>query len=303
MSVGNLIIKHSKLLLENKQRAILYAVALSVLPFASWLSVALVALVTLRKGAQCGFEIMLPALIAHSVPFLLMQMPLASLLVNTLIAYLPCYIAAIYLRKTRSWSIVSGVFFIQALLGFYFIQLMAPDFALGQFNQFKNALTQIRDYQQYIDATFEGLSSFVLAQLFLAIQILSVIVSAMISLLFARSIQAKLFMPGGFKNELLSFRSGRLSFLVLLAVSVASYYQISYAISLLPLVLCYFLLSGFGLAHFILAGKNQIRVAILLFLLILLKPSFVLLAYVIIGSLDSLFNFRLYLPARVRESI
>ena len=69
-----------------------------------------------------------------------------------------------------------------------------------------------------------------------------------------------------------------------------------------PLVFCYFLVSGFGLAYFILARKRQVRVVILLFLLILLKPTFVLFAYIIFGSLDSLFNFRLYLPARVRES-
>lgn len=301
MRAGDFIIKHSKTLLENKQHAILYAVILSIVPFASWLSVALVILVTLRKGAKSGFEVMLPALVVHSVP-LMMLVSLDSALINTLVAYIPCYLAAICLRETKSWQMVSGVFLIQAFIGFLSIQLLAPDFVVDQFSQFKSLLAQYQEYQQLVDTSTDGINSFVLAQLFFGIQILSVIVSAMISLLFARSVQAKLFNPGGFRDELLGFRSGRLAFLVLIGVSVASYYEIPFAINLLPLVLCYFLISGFSLAYFILARKRQVRVVILLFLLILFKPSFVILAYVVFGSLDSLFNFRLYLPERVRES-
>ncbi|CEG57052.1 hypothetical protein [Legionella fallonii] len=301
MRAGDFIIKQSKALLENKQHAILCAVILSMIPFASWLSVALVMLVTLRKGAKPGFEVMLPAVIMHAVP-LIMMVPLEIAIMNTLFAYLPSYLAALSLRKTASWQMVFGVFFIQAFIGFTMIQLLAPDFIMEQFNQFKNLLTEYKEYQRLLDNNSDGLSSFIMAQLFLGIQILSVIVSAVISLLFARSIQSKLFIPGGFRDEVLAFRSGRLSFLVLMAISIASYYEIALAINLLPLVLCYFLISGFSLAYYILARKNQIRVAVLLLLLVLFKPSFVLLAYIVFGSLDSLFNFRLYLPERVRES-
>lgn len=301
MSAGDFIIKHSKALLENKQQAILYAVILAILPFVSWLSVALVSLITLRKGAKSGFEVMLPALVVHSVP-LMMLVPLESALINALVAYIPCYMAAICLRKTMSWQMVSGVFLFQAFIGFIAIQFLAPNFVTDQFAQFKSILMQYQEYQHLVDDSTDGISSLILAQLFFGIQILSVIVSAIISLLFARSIQAKLFIPGGFKTEMLEFRGGKLSFLVLIAVSTASYYEMPFAINLLPLVLCYFLISGFNLAYFILAGKRQIRVFILLFLLVLLKPSFVLLTYIVFGSLDSLFNFRLYLPARVRES-
>ena len=301
MRAGDLIIKHSKQLLENKQQAVLFAIILSIIPFASWLSVALVTLITLRKGAKSGFEVLLPALIIHSVP-LMMLVSLESALINTLVAYIPCYIAALCLRKTMSWQIVCGVFFIQALIGFLSIQFLAPDFIVSQFNQFKALLSQFQEYQQLVDSSTEGISSFTLAQLFFGIQILSVLVSAIISLLFARSIQSKLFMPGGFRDEVLGFRSGRLSFLVLMGVSIGSYYEVPCAINLLPTVFSYFIISGFSLAYFALARKHQVRVGILLFLLILFKPSFVLLAYIVFGALDSLFNFRLYLPARAKES-
>jgi hypothetical protein len=301
MRAGNLIIRQSKALLENKQRAILVAIILSILPFASWLSVALVSLVTLRKGAKAGFEVMLPALVVHSVP-LMMLVSLDSALANTLISYIPCYLAALTLRRTTSWQSVSGVFLIQAFIGFTVLQLMAPDFVVDQYNQFKNILAQFQEYNQLVASSTDGMSSFILSQLFFGLQILSVIISAMISLLFARSIQSKLFMPEGFRNEIAEFRSGRLAFLVLATISIASYFGVPHAIYLLPLILSYFLVSGFSLAYFVLARKRQVRVAVLLLLLILLKPSFVLFAYIVFGTLDSLFNFRLYLPARVRES-
>ncbi len=301
MRLGEFIIKQSKTLLENKQHAIMCAVALSILPFASWLSVALVALVTLRKGEKAGFEVMLPALIVHSVP-LMMMVPITSALINTLLSYLPCFITAIVLRNTRSWPSVFGALFLLVLSVSVLIQILIPEFIMDQFNQFKSILTQYQEYKSLVDSGTDGMNSAILAQLFFGIQILSVLASTVISLMFARSIQSKLFNPGGFAEELLAFRSGRLSFLVLISCSIATYYEIPLAINLLPFVLGYFLLSGFNLVYFIFGRKRQVRILVLLFLLILLKPTFVLFAYIVFGSLDSLFNFRLYLPARARES-
>lgn len=299
MRTSDLITRQCKRLLENKQQAIMFAVVFSILPFASWLSVALVSLVTLRKGARSGFDLLLPALVVHSVP-LMMLIPLSSALINTLIAYVPCYFAALALRQTEKWQVVFGVFLIQAFLGCLLIQFLAPDFIVLQFDQFKQLLTQ---YQELIDSGIDSISSTDLAHLFFGIQILSAIFSATISLMFARSIQAKLFLPGGFKNELRTFRSGKLSLLVLIAAALGTYYEMPLAINVLPIVLCYFLLSGFCLAYFIFSRKSQFKVFIILLLLIMLKPTFVLFAYIVFGSLDSLFNFRSYLPERARESI
>lgn len=299
MRTGDFISRQCKVLLENKQLAIIYAVVFSILPFASWLSVALVSLITLRKGGRSGLDVLLPALVIHSVP-LMMLIPISGALINSLIAYLPCYFAALILRTTERWQVVFGVFLIQALLGCVFLQLYAPEFIVMQFNQLKVVLMQ---YQGLVEAGMDGISSSSLAQLFFGIQILSAIVSATISLMFARSTQARLFLPGGFKNELSTFRSGRFSLLVLLCVSVGTYYEIPLAINILPIMLSYFLASGFGLAYFIFARKSQVKVFLLLLLLILLKPTFALFAYIVFGSLDSIFNFRSYLPKRVSDSI
>ncbi|STY29203.1 transmembrane protein [Legionella wadsworthii] len=299
MRASNFITRQCNAILESKQQAIIYAVIFSILPFASWISVALVSLITLRKGAKSGFDVLLPALVIHSVP-LMMLVPLSGALINTLIAYLPCYFAGLSLRHTERWQSVAGMFFILAFLGSFFIQILAPGFIMEQFNLFKLVLTQ---YQELVEPSLNTINSDVLAQLFFGIQILSIIVSSIISLMFARAIQAKLFLPGGFRNELMTFRSGKLSFIVLMAVSLAAFYEIPLAMNVLPIVLCYFLASGFGLVYYFSSRKKQVRLFILLTVLILVKPTFVLCAYIVLGSLDSLVNFRSYFPSRVGESI
>lgn len=302
MRIGELILSQSKKILDNKQHAILCAALLSIIPFASWLSVALVAFVTLRKGAKFGIEILFPAAVIHSVP-LMMLVPVESALINTVIAYLPCYFAALSLRKLTGWQGVFYVFFLQALTVFLLIQFLLPNFAIEQFVQFKKMLSHYSEYQQFIDSSTEGISSLNVAQLFLGMQILSVTVSALISLLFARFIQAKLFVPGGLKAEIGDFRGERFAFLVLSGVSIAAYYELAVAINLLPLMLSYFLLAGFNLAYFVLANKWRVKAVVLLLLLIVVQPTLMLFMYILIGLLDSLFNFRLYLPRQTRESI
>lgn len=298
--VGELIIKQSKLLLENKRHAIMYAAVFSIMPFASWISVALVMLMTLRKGAKTGFEVMLPALVIHSVP-LIMLMPLDNALLNAFIAYVPAFFVALALRKTVSWSATFGVMFVQAFIVSLLIQFIAPDFAFAQLSQLQKTLGQYQEYEALIGwNSNEG--RLIWAQLFLGIQMLVMVVSTTTTLMCARAIQAKLFSPGGFAKEVSTFRSGRLALVILIGISYAAYAHIPFGINLLPMVLCYFLLSGFNLIFIILAEKRQFKVGALLFLLILLKPSFVLFAYILFGSLDSIFNFRLYLPERVRES-
>lgn len=302
MRAGQFILKQSRALLENKQQAILFAVIFSILPLAAWLSVSLVALVTLRRGAKAGFEILVPALVIHSVP-LMMMVSLDSALINTVVAYIPCYVAAIYLRNTSNWHAVFAVFLVQALCVFLPMQIFAPDFTVNQLAHFKQLLSHYPEYSQSLNVSTEGMSSFGLAQLFFGFQVLSVVISALLSLLFARSVQAKLFMPGGLKAELLNFRSSRVGFLILVAISLGSYYEIACAINVLPLILAYFFLSGLNLIYFIVMSKWSGRVLLLFVLLSILQPTLIFCAFVILGSLDSLFNFRLYLPPRARESI
>jgi hypothetical protein len=301
MRAGDFLSQQITSLLASKRQTLVFAILLALLPFGAWLSVALVALVTLRKGAKLGFELLVPAAVMHMLPFV-MFVPASSALVNTLITYIPCYLAAVMLRRTASWQVVSGLFLGLSLATAVLVQCFMPQFIVAQFAAFKSLIAEYPGYQQWMESGSDVLQASNWSELFFGFQIVSLSFSAILSLLCARGMQAKLFNPGGFKQEMLAFRSAKPALLVLIASLIAAYYGLTLAWNILPLVLCYFVISGFALAYCLLAGKRQGSVFALLVILLLLKPSLVLLAYVIFGSLDSVFNFRVYLPQRVSKS-
>ncbi|MBN9231403.1 MAG: hypothetical protein BGO90_05840 [Legionella sp. 40-6] len=299
MNTSDRIAKHCKKILDNRQLAIAYAIVFAILPFTSWLSVALVALITLRKGGRSGFDVLVPALVIHSAPLMIL-VPWSTALIHASIAYLPVYFAAFLLRRSEKWQIVFGAWFMTAAGICVYVQYFYPDFITLQYQHIHSLLVQ---YQELMNNSVDGLSVPVLAQLFFGLQILSVVISSSLSLFCARAIQARLFVPGGFKYEVLTFRSGKFGVLMLFTTSLGAYYQIPLAINLLPMVLCYLFASGFGLVFFVLSRKSQFRILLLMVLLILLRPTFVIFAYIIMGTLDSFINFRAYLPERVGETI
>lgn len=297
--MGNLILKQSKLMLEHKQQALWLAMVLSVVPFVSWLSVAIVALITLRKGARQGFEIMLPALVVHLIP-LMMLVQWDSAVVNTVLEYLPCYAAALVLRQTAKWQYVFGAFVLQSLVCFALIQLFVPEFPAEQYQQFQELFAE---YQDIIRTASEGINVTTLEQLLVGLQLVGIMASSLFSLSFARSIQSKLFLPGGFSEELAAFRCGKWSLLLLVAVSVASYYGLALGLCLLPLTASCFFLSGVNLLVNISGKRKQMTLMTLLALLLFTRPMLILLAFIVIGSLDSIFNFRIYLRNTERKTI
>ena len=93
---------------------------------------------------------------------------------------------------------------------------------------------------------------------------------------------------------------GLILFVVLL---VAAKQHSMVAMSLLPLLIFYFLLAGLSLSFNILAKQWPRYTGILLVSTLFLLPFVMLPVYVIFGSLDSVFNFRLYLPSDAGKTI
>ena len=75
------------------------------------------------------------------------------------------------------------------------------------------------------------------------------------------------------------------------------------AMNLLPLLMMYFLLSGLSLGLTILASKKSLYAFVMLLLPLILLPYVMFPAYMVFGSLDSLFNFRLYLQKKIDTKI
>ena len=121
--------------------------------------------------------------------------------------------------------------------------------------------------------------------------------------MLARSVQAQLFCPGGFKREMLTFRGDKIELLLLVILFIAANQQNVFAMSLLPILIFYFMLAGLSLSFNVLAKQRPLRLMVLSIASILLLPFVMLPVYVIFGALDALFNLRSYLLSNAGKTI
>ena len=302
--LSGLIRKQGLLMLDNNRHAMLHAIALALLNYTAWLSLAIVALVTLRKGCREGGWLLVLVTFAN---FMLSAFSASASisLINALLTFMPGYLAACVLRLTVSWRAVAGLFFLQVLVAVLLLHLFVPEFIMAQYVYLQSVLREVQTDNALLafinDKTVSN--QLVLASYFLGLQAVGVVFSASLSLACARFIQSQFFYPGGFRQEMLNFRGDKIGLLLLIILFIATSQQNVLAMSLLPMLIFYFLLAGLSLIFNIFAKQKPLRTLILLVATIVLMPFVMLPVYVIFGSLDSLFNFRLYLPTDAGKTI
>jgi len=302
--LSGLIRKQGQILLENERYAMLHAVILALLPYTAWLSVAVVALVTLRKGWTKGALVLIPALGAYFV-LAYSSTALIIALLNASLVFMPAYLAAGVLRMSVNWRFVIGSFFVQALVVVVLLQLFMPNFIAAQLVYVQAALRELQGDSALMELINNkaGMNQMVLASYLLGLQIVGVVFSACLSLMLARSVQSQLFCPGGFRREMLTFRADKIEFVFLVILFIGAIQQNVIAMSLLPILIFYFMLAGFSLSFNVLAKQKPLSLMIVSIASLVLLPFVMLPVYVIFGSLDSLFNFRLYLLADAGNTI
>lgn len=302
--LNGFIRKQGQYLLANNRHAMFHATILALLPFTAWLSVAIIALVTLRKGWQDGGRLLVPVTIvtfALSLP----STTVAIAFINALLIFMPCYLAACVLRLTTNWRAVAGFFFLQVIIAVSLVQVLMPDFIMAQYQYLQTVLREVQTDSALLAFINDkaGLNQTIFASYLLGLQAIGVVFSACLSLMLARSVQSQLYYPGGYKQEMLAFRGDKIGLLLLVTLLVAASQQSVFAISLLPLLIFYFLLAGLSLSFNILAKQWPRYTGFLLIATLFLLPFIMLPVYVIFGSLDSVFNFRLYLPSDAGKTI
>lgn len=291
--------RQARRVLEHDRYAFASAMILSVLPYMGWLALALMALVTLRKGWRAAGILILPIMVGH-VLLALKSMSFSAAVYGASLNVMPCYLAAVVLGITASWRAVSTVLFGLVIVGSLFFQVVLPDFILSQYEHLQTLMRSVVSGQQMNVLDFwelHEISPRVLANYLLGVQAASLAFSAIVPLLFARSIQSQLFYPGGFRQELLHFRGDKISLAVCVLLCAAAYLDLFLAINGLPLVLFYFILAGLSLAACFLSRIRPLGVLVLLLVPTVLLPWVMLPLYVLLGLLDGLFNFRLYLSS------
>jgi hypothetical protein len=302
--LNGFIRKQGQLLLDNNRYAMLHAIALALLPFTAWLSVVIIAFVTLRKGLRDGGWLLV-AVTMVTFALSLLSSTAGISLVDALLTFVPCYLAACMLRLTTSWRAVARIFFLQVVVIVLLLQMLMPDFIMAQYLYLESVLRAVQTENSLLEFINDKsvLNQSVIANYLLGLQAVGVVLSASFSLMFARSVQSQLFCPGGFKQEMLAFRADKIGLFLLLVLVIAASQQSGFAMNLLPILLFYFLLAGLSLSFTVLAKQKSRYTGVLLIATLFLLPFIMLPVYVIFGSLDSLFNFRLYLPADAGKTI
>lgn len=285
-------------LLQNRRNALFFAFILAVLPYTAWLALSVIALVTLRKGCTEGSMLLAVSFITYFLTMLISTSPLIALM-NALLVFVPGYIAACTLYWTSRWRAVAGVLFLLFVFVVFVLQMFYPDMIMAQYLYLQMVLQHLSGdhsvFEIFNQAT--GLKQRMFANYLLGLQFIGILCSAGISLLLARYVQSMLFYPGGFLKEVLCFRGQRWELLLLLFLFIAANQHYAIAVSLLPVLVFYFVLTGLCLSFNVFGKQRSGFSTVLIVLSLVFLPFIMLPVYAIFGSLDSLFNLRLYLPS------
>ena len=295
--VNGFIHTQARRILENHRHALVFAVLLAVMPYTTWMALSIIALVTLKKGWREGALLLMPVMTAYFARSLV-SVPTMVASVNTLLTFLPCYFAAFVLGKTVSWRSVAAFFCVLIGSCVLLLQIFMPEMIAAQYQYVTSVIREVHPeaFARFLNDT-SGFNQQVLANYLFGLQLVGVVIAATLPLVLARSVQSQLYYPGGFTQEMHGFRGNMTGLLMALIVWIGVSQDKFTAINMAPLFVTYFLLTGMSLCVHALSMKKIRARPLILVIPMLLVPFVMIPVYVILGSLDSLFNLRLYLPA------
>lgn len=293
-----IVLRALRQILVQERYALITVILLMLIPYSAWASMTVLSLVTLRRGWRQGIVLLIPAFTTHTLVSL-STVVWSVACIDALIRILPCFIAACILRATNSWKSVAVLLFGFAIIGAMALQIWMPQLIDAQFVYLQTVIRNMNSGQSLLDVwEARNIPSFVIANFLFGFQEMCLLTAIISPLLFARSLQAQLFYPGGFRQEMLNFRGDKYGVLVLLILIVASAQNHVLAMNALPLLLLIYSLTGLSLCSHVFSKMKPFKMAILLLLPFILLPVVALPFYILIGVIDSCFNFRLYLSSR-----
>lgn len=228
------------------------AAALLMPPLTSplaYIGAAVVGLVTLRLGAGEGFGVLAGGGIALAVLGMALggvALPLAS---TALVLWLPVWALALILRLTRSLALVLQAGAVLGVLLVVLMHLWLGDPGAWWGPRLEAVLTPLFKAQN-LDA-----GDYVpnLARWMTALTAAALVLGVLLSLLWARAWQARLYNPGGFGAEFRALRLGRRFALLVLGIVVVAQLPLAgsanVAADLVFTLVVVYLLQGLALAH------------------------------------------------------
>lgn len=278
--------------MRSRRNASLAVLLIGFIPFVSWLSAALVALVVLRKGAYEGVLValwgLLPAVYFWQAGYDAVALPLL----------LVVFLSALVLRRTVSFELsvltqlVVSALVLALLLEFRFLpyeQLL---------DVFKQLLTRAELNKQINMPVLAPEHHELLVANFLGFSLGSM---ALMALVVARWWQAMLYNPGGFQAEFHRFRLSPLGAGIITAIllTAGSGSWLAHIVLLLVLPL---LLSAMALVHGMVKMLGASRRTLLVFYVsLLMLGPYLLIPLLVLAVADSFFDFRSRIKKKVRN--
>jgi len=260
----------------GRRQAIIIVLLCGFFPLLYFLSAAVVGLVTLRRGQQEGLLVLLWSLLPAGTLWSMGDSSPVFLMLGT-------YVLALVLRRTESWQLVILLAIGLGLLTQASL-LIQPEYR-AQVEQVVNEglqaqLNQAGQAEYTAEQVVDLLLSF-----YGAYHAFMVTICMMIS----RSWQAKLYNPGGFRQEFHLLRFDPRVMILLLGLVLAGLLDIPPLDGLLPLFSVAPMIAGLAIAHWIVAKKKLGTPWLVLcyLTLFMMAPAIILL-----GLADSVLDLR-----------
>lgn len=279
--------------------AVLSAVVALLLPPLAYVGAAVIGLVTLRLGAREGVGIIAFGVLALTGIGVMLGGVAVPLVSGALLLWLPVWLLALLLRSSASLALVlqAGALFGAVLVLLSYLVLGDPSaWWAARLEVILEPLFTARglDVGEYIPE---------LARWMTAMSAAALIVGVLLSLLWARAWQARLYNPGGFGTEFRALRLGLRFALVTLAIVVVAQLPVAglatVAADVVFTLVVIYLLQGLALIHAAvhITKARRTWLVVLYGLFLFAAPQLIMLL-ALLGWLDTWIDIRARLNGR-----
>ena len=267
------------------------------LPPIGVVSTAVIALVTLRNGVgECTRVSLCAGLAVTVLGFLLFGNPLMAL-ASVLLLWLPTALIAVILRATRQLALafeVAALLGILGVAGWYWFIPNPDDLWRQSFDALFAPLLDQFESKHDAEQVQAGLAF--ISRVMVGIVVAASVLSMMLSLMLARSWQALLYNPGGFRDEFLGLKiHPGIAYLSLAIVAAAALGRgtvsdAAWNMSFISLIL--YLVAGLSVLHFVLSFRKAKHVFVTVMYVMLVLVPHIAFPVALIGYTDTWLNWR-----------
>lgn len=291
-----LALRFAHIILRSRFNAILCALIFALLPYLGWVSGAVIALVTLRKGKMEGFLILLWSLLP-GLCLAIYTKTWLPFIFSVVFSSILLWCIAVLLRYRASLSgllYVVILFDVIGVLVFHLVMSNPAAFWLNELNaslQQLDASLQAQLKPQNVQTAFQLFS-----KMATGLKIAGYSFLALMSLFFGRMMDYLLAHPKGMSREFRVIRLNVIASMILIACLIVAKTGPAIFIDFVPVMLMPFVIAGVSLTHALVMRTKSSRAWLMFYYFILMIMVFfmppLMLFFVGLAVLDSIINIR-----------